>query len=151
MTTTTRLTILCGLPGSGKSTWAETNRQDDELVLSADIVRKRPRMRAPNQILGMQLLAPDHLRRGTSVIIDACSTNPSDRHEWLFIARRAQASTRLVIIDTPLSRCLDRQHERGRAAVSSMIIQKQAAMLDASRARFACEDWDDIITIGCDS
>ena len=150
MNTPTRLTIMCGLPGSGKSTWAATHHDEDELILSADIVRRRPRMRAPNQILGMQLLAPDHLRRGTSVIIDACSTNPNDRHEWLYLARCARVRTRLVIIDTPTSICIERQRERGRAAVPAMIIRKQAAMLDASRTRFASEDWDDIITIACD-
>lgn len=139
---------MCGLPGAGKSTWVGANRHDDEHVMSAEIIRRvGRRKRMPNQILGMQLTAGDYLRRGIDVLIDACATNPNDRHEWLFIARRANATTRLVVIETPTQICIDRQVERGRQGVPIVNIRKQAAFFEFSQGTFDDEGWEEIVRV----
>lgn len=143
----TRLTIMCGLPGAGKSTWVEQHREANELVMSADVIRKHPRRRMPNQILGMQLMTPDHLRRGISVIIDACATNPADRHEWKHIARCGHATTRLVIVQTPEAVCIQRQASRGANGVPTLNIRKQSLMLEHSIPLIDLEGWDEVVWV----
>lgn len=35
-----RLILLCGIPGSGKTTYAKTNAFEDDVILSSDSIRK---------------------------------------------------------------------------------------------------------------
>jgi predicted kinase len=35
-----RLILLCGIPGSGKTTYAKTNAFKDDIILSSDSIRK---------------------------------------------------------------------------------------------------------------
>ena len=78
------LTIMCGPPGAGKSYWIAQHRTTEEL-LSTEMVRRMSaigRRSSPNQLAGIKILAPDLLRQGRSVIVDACSTKPQDRRDW---------------------------------------------------------------------
>jgi len=143
------LTMMCGPPGAGKSYWIAANRTTEEL-LSTEMVRRMSaigRRSSPNQLAGIKLLAPDLLRQGRSVIVDACSTKPQDRRDWLTIARFASAHTRIVIVDTDLDTCLSRQGERGSSGVPEGIIRQHAARMPEAIASIPSEGWGDIVTI----
>jgi predicted kinase len=143
------LTIMCGPPGAGKSYWIARNRTTEEL-LSTEMVRRMSaigRRSSPNQLAGIKLLAPDLLRRGQSVIVDACSTKIQDRRDWLNIARFASAHTRIVIVDTDLATCLARQGERGTAGVPEGIIRQHADRMPHAMTVIPLEGWEDIVAI----
>ena len=143
------LTIMCGPPGAGKSYWIAQHRTTEEL-LSTEMVRRMSaigRRSSPNQLAGIKILAPDLLRQGRSVIVDACSTKPQDRRDWLTIARFASAHTRIVIVDTNLDTCLARQAERGSSGVPEGIIRQHADRMPHAIASIPSEGWGDIVTI----
>jgi predicted kinase len=143
------LTVMCGPPGAGKSYWIAANRTTEEL-LSTEMVRRMSaigRRSSPNQLAGIKLLAPDLLRRGQSVIVDACSTKIQDRRDWLNIARFASAHTRIVIVDTDLATCLARQAERGSAGVPEPIIRQHADRMPHAMTLIPSEGWEDIVTV----
>lgn len=143
------LTIMCGPPGAGKTYWIAANRTTEEL-LSTEMVHRMStigRRSSPNQLAGIKLLAPDHLRQGRSVIVDACSTKIQDRRDWLNIARFASAHTRIVIVDTDLATCLTRQAERGTAGVPEPIIRQHADRMPHAMTLIPLEGWEDIVTI----
>ena len=143
------LTIMCGPPGAGKSYWIARNRTTEEL-LSTEMVRRMSaigRRSSPNQLAGIKLLAPDLLRQGRSVIVDACSTKIQDRRDWLGIARFASAHTRIVIVDTDLATCLARQAERGSSRVPEGIIRQHADRMPHAIASIPAEGWGGIVTI----
>ena len=140
---------MCGPPGAGKSYWIAANRTSEEL-LSTEMVRRMSaigRRSSPNQLAGIKLLAPDLLRRGRSVIVDACSTKIQDRRDWLTIARFASAHTRIVIVDTDLATCLARQAERGTSGVPEGIIRQHAARMADVVTSTQSEGWGDVITV----
>jgi predicted kinase len=143
------LTVMCGPPGAGKSYWIARNRTTEEL-LSTEMVRRMSaigRRSSPNQLAGIKLLAPDLLRRGQSVIVDACSTKIQDRRDWLNIARFASAHTRIVIVDTDLGTCLTRQAERGTDGVPEGIIRQHADRMPHAMTLIPLEGWEDVVTI----
>ena len=140
---------MCGPPGAGKSYWIARNRTAEEL-LSTEMVRRMSaigRRSSPNQLAGIKLLAPDLLRQGRSVIVDACSTKIQDRRDWLTIARFASAHTRIVIVDTDLATCLSRQAERGSSGVPEPIIRQHADRMPNAMTSIPAEGWEDIVTI----
>ena len=143
------LTVMCGPPGAGKSYWIAQHRTTEEL-LSTEMVRRMStigRRSSLNQLAGIKLLAPDLLRQGRSVIVDACSTKIQDRRDWLTIARFASAHTRIVIVDTDLSTCLARQGERGTDGVPEPIIRQHAGRMAHAVTLIPLEGWEDIVTI----
>jgi predicted kinase len=142
---------MCGPPGAGKSYWIARNRTTEEL-LSTEMVRRMSaigRRSSPNQLAGIKLLAPDLLRRGSSVIVDACSTKIQDRRDWLNIARFASAHTRIVIVDTDLDTFLRRQDVRGTDGVPEGIIRQHADRMPHAMTLIPLEGWEDIVTVTC--
>jgi len=138
------LTVLCGPPGSGKSTWAAANA-GDAVVLTADAFRRNRNQPMMNQLYGIMLLAPDHLRQGKHVIIDATSAKADQRRVWLETARRANVPTRLILFTTPLDVCLERNAKRGRQAVPPHIVRQHHTLI--ANANLDAEGWGQVITV----
>ena len=107
------LTVTCGMPGSGKSTWAVRQVAQERLVyvVSADAIREHG---ASGSVVfdGMELSARRALRNGLDVIVDACALDPRTRNGWLRLAHELGASSRLVVFATPLAVCRERDAAR---------------------------------------
>jgi len=104
------MVLTCGLPGAGKSYWAERQRGYD--ILSMDAIRKagaNPR----RESLVLQKRVAAHLARGSNVIVDICALRRIDRANWLRIGRDHRARCELVVFHTPLSVCQQRDRRRG--------------------------------------
>lgn len=83
------LNILCGVPGSGKSTYARTLESKGFIVLSSDTIRKVFYGDENNQEHNgtvfdiLYRVAADHLNDGRSVVIDATNINVKARTKAL--------------------------------------------------------------------
>jgi predicted kinase len=107
------LTILMGIPGCGKSTWAENNRGDATIV-SSDKIRK-PGLYDPsdnNRVFAeFHQRIEDGLSEGRNQIADATNLEPRARAKLRRIARDTDSKTRLVIF-TDLSQAVQRNDRR---------------------------------------
>jgi protein phosphatase len=140
----TTITATCGLPGSGKSTWARVaaaRQVRPPYVISADAIRERG---ADGSLVfqAMEMSARRALRAGIDVIVDACALDPKTRMQWLRIAHDVGAQSRLVVFITPTDVCRARDaarpvEQRARADWSEMD-RKFALLLE----RVAIEQWD---------
>jgi len=108
-----RLTLMVGLPRSGKSTWAKNNSKND-VIICPDRIRKlifghQFHKNAEDFIWayarGMVKLI---LEQGKNVIIDATNLNHHTRSEWYRIANDFNASIRVIWIKTSLKECCKR-------------------------------------------
>ena len=114
-----KLTILCGLPGSGKTTWLKKNAKD-AVIISPDDIRKG--------MLGHQFHRPAEpfiwwitesmahliLAQGKSVAIDATSIFSFVRQKWAGIADQYNISKEIVWLDVPADVCWKRNIKRAK-------------------------------------
>lgn len=133
------LTVMCGIPASGKSTYAATLECDE--VLSADIVRKVRGKLDLHQVGALRMLAPPRLRAGESLVIDACNTKQPERLSWLEAARWSLADSHLIIMQTPLSVCRERNAERGSMAVPDTVLVAQHDRMTRIEETITQEPW----------
>jgi len=119
MKNTPTVTLMCGLPRSGKSTWIRKNKID-EIVISPDEVRAK--------IFGHQFFANAEgfvwafaesmvkllLEQDKSVIIDATNITSASRYKWIKIAESYKAKVKIVFFKTSLKVCL-RRNEKSKA------------------------------------
>lgn len=141
-----KITMLCGLPGSGKSTWASQNTKENTIVLSSDKIREE--LFGAEEIQGnpkrvFNLLykrAEEALEQEKNVIID--STNLSSANRKNFINRFYPLADCLSIIIFLESAevCIERQKKRERKVPAS-VIQKMAKQMEMPTFD---EGWDEI-------
>ena len=122
--------VLVGLPGSGKSTWAASQRIT---VLSSDGVRLLLADDEGNQQIHGQVFATMRylLRRRLEIgvkatMVDATNLLPAHRKPWIIAARAAGARVEAVYFATPLDECLRRNAARDRR-VPDDVIREMAA------------------------
>lgn len=115
-----RLFIVCGLPGSGKTTRAsELTARFAGVRMSADGWMEQLAIdirdeRARNAIERIQRgFTADLLRTGTSVVVEWGTWARSERDELLAIARGVGAFAHLEFLDPPLDVLWDRIRHRG--------------------------------------
>jgi predicted kinase len=116
---TARLFVLCGLPGSGKTTLAKQLEADHRAIrfcpddwltaLGLDVWDQalRFRLEAVHWELAQQLLA-----RGVNVVIEFGSWARSERDELREGARRLGAAVELIYLDVPLDELVRRVEAR---------------------------------------
>jgi len=141
-----RLTVTCGIPGSGKSTWVAANA-GSSLVLSADILRTDRTVDAWRHLEWMKAQALTALRAGRDVTVDICATDPKHRAQWLTLARWARARTRLVLFATPHTVALERNAARTHA-VPTEDMARYIRDFDAALTALQAEPWDEAIGVG---
>ena len=135
------LYILIGVPGSGKSTYAEELYQKSErgiCLVSSDQLRKslygdESCQNDPKRVFGIaHRVIKNQLSHGFDVIFDATNIYKRDREkiikEILFEVKR---EIRFVAIyfDTPIETCIARQELRERK-VPTKVIEKMARQID---------------------
>lgn len=112
--------MLVGLPGCGKSTYANT--LNDFTVLSSDTIRKEiygseDVQSNPKRVFDilyqrMELL----LKNGQNVVLDATNIKKCDRKQALAMAKKYNQPIEALVFDLPLSTCLYRNNQRERVA-----------------------------------
>lgn len=141
------LTILRGLPASGKTTWAKTHADEHTVIASADGIRHmlaggltdwHTRMgRLDDETCSrMEQLAVNAahdiartaLRMGLNVIADMQNTGDRSLNEWRKVAQDAGADVRVETMpDLPLDVLLERNRTRGDAMVDESYLRRAYA------------------------
>lgn len=127
-----KLTILRGLPGSGKSTWAKAHANDRTVIVSADGIRHmmagglrrwQERKKHVGRKLGAALegiaveaahnIALNALEGGWNVIADMQNMSGEQLDQWRRVADKAGAETRVVDMpDLTIGELLERNRQR---------------------------------------
>jgi predicted kinase len=130
-----KLTLLRGLPASGKSTKAAEIVKDGMVRINGDLMRE---MLHFNKFTGKnegitqnmsKILAEDLLDCGKSVVIDNTNLNPNTVESWRELVRNTDHSFEIVDIDTSVEECIRRdtaRAEKGERSVGADVIRKMA-------------------------
>ena len=142
-----KVIVLVGLPGSGKSTWATAQ---GHVVLSSDAMRILLSGDESDQTIHarvfrtMRFLLRERLELGARVtILDATHLARKWRKPWLTLAARYGASVEAVYFDLPLEECLRRNRSRSRVVPEAAIREMAARLQAPARA----EGWARVKTI----
>ncbi|MCT7967257.1 ATP-binding protein [Laspinema sp. D1] len=105
--------IFIGLQGAGKSTFYRTHFAETHALVSKDLMRnnKRPARR-------QAFLIAEHLKAGTSLVVDNTNPTRGDRQDIIEIAPDYQAKIIGYYFDSQIADCLTRNRQReGKARV----------------------------------
>lgn len=143
------LTVLVGIPGSGKSTYVEKNKQPNEEVLSSDRIRKEllsgEEDQTNNKLVFDTLYARarDFLSQGKDVIIDATNISLFERRRVLQNFADMQLKRVAIVFETPVEVCIERDEKRQRT-VGRAVIEKYARKYQKPRRS---EGFDEIVFV----
>jgi putative nucleotidyltransferase with HDIG domain len=122
------VTLLAGLPGSGKDTWLSRNRNDLPTV-SLDSVREELDIDPTDNQGQVAQLARERcrefLRSGTSFAFNATNTMKETRGRWLDLFADYRAKIEIVYIEPPIETVL-RQNKARSMAVPEAVISRLA-------------------------
>lgn len=124
-----KLTLLIGIPGSGKTTYANKNKKENEIILSSDTIRQElfgnESSQQDNELVFNTLYskAREYLQKGTDVIIDATNINSYYRHQTLKHFKDLNIQKVAIVFDTPIKTCIQRDKKRNRT-VGLAVIEK---------------------------
>lgn len=104
------LTMMCGLPRCGKSSWIRKNKGDAVVVspdeIRSDIFGHQFHMCAEDFVWGVaKSFVRMLLKQGKDVIVDATHISFSKRAVWLLIAKEFDAKLKIVWIKTSVEVC----------------------------------------------
>lgn len=123
-----RLTLMVGLPASGKSTYARVlGEADNTTVLSSDILRKEllgsEADQSNNDLVFKTLYerARALLKDGKNVVIDATNINAKDRKRTLSNFSDLHIERFCYVMSTPVDVCIERDKNRDRTVGENII------------------------------
>jgi predicted kinase len=122
-----KLTMMCGLPRSGKSTWVEENKLDGEVILSADKLRYlvynqrfwtggEPLMWAVHGIILKMLL-----EQGVDIIVDETNVTKAIRGKIIKLAKEYDYEVTGIEFNTPKEICKERAIKTGQEDLLDVI------------------------------
>ncbi|MET8168875.1 ATP-binding protein [Streptomyces sp. NPDC005329] len=144
------LIVLIGASGAGKSTLARTWPASQ--VLSLDdlrgVVGDDPgRQDATGDAADvLKLILERRMARGLNTVIDATNCEQPIRVELVMAAKRHGMPTVAVIVPTPLSVCLERQHSRpANRRVPEDVVRAQHKAMTYSHQQLSAEGFNTIV------
>lgn len=113
------MTIMCGLPRSGKSTWVKENKNENEVILSADELRYliynqrfwtdgEPMIWAVHGIILKMLL-----KQGVDIIVDETNVTKSIRSKIIKLVKEYDYEITGIEFNTPKEICKERAIKTG--------------------------------------
>lgn len=124
---TAKLSIMCGLPRSGKTTLARTMEPEWVRVCPDEIrlamygkqfqARKEPLVWSAADLMARTLLVG-----GRAVVIDATNTTRESRRPWVRLAKEFGMALDIYAVDTPYEICVSRNI--GKGAVPAEVLER---------------------------
>lgn len=103
-----QMTVVCGAPGSGKTTWVRSQMRRGELVVDVDHLfaglTMRPLYDKPESLIGAVLSVRDHVIENLRPAW-VTSSDPSAEYR---AGMRERYGARVVVVETPAETCVER-------------------------------------------
>src|ERR1035437_4344833 len=142
---------MSGIPRSGKSTWIEKNKKENDVVVSPDTIRK--------EVFGHQFFKPAEplvwafadafilllAKQGKSIILDAVNMHYGIRRKYVEMVKPYGYRTKLVWVSTGLEECLKRNKKSGDKMVPVDVINRMSAGFAPVNVTSYGIDFDEII------
>lgn len=115
-----KITVLVGIPGSGKSTWVKESYDGNGEVLSSDAIREElygdeAIQGNPSEVFDeLYYRMEECLKRDLDVVIDATSIGKRERYTTIKMAKQYNAELEAIVFKTPIAVCIRRNDERVR-------------------------------------
>ena len=145
--------FLCGLPGSGKSTWANANKDKLNAVIhSSDAIRDQLgdiNDQSKNELVFKILhnRVKEDLLCGQNVIVDATGLNRKKRKYFIdYVLRNVPCEKVCVLFATPIISCRKNNRNRDRQVPDDVITR----MVKSFNVPCKQEGWDEIQIIWWD-
>ena len=110
------VTIVCGLPGSGKDYWIKNNNKDNLPIISLDDIRKELKVKpTDNQghvIARAHESAKEYLRKNQHFIWNSTNVTKILRSSIINLCKDYKAKTHLVYIEAKYNRLLEQNKNR---------------------------------------
>jgi predicted kinase len=146
------LTLMGGIPRSGKSTWIEKNKTSSDVIVSPDEIRK--------QIFGHKFFKPAEpfiwsftdsfilllAQQKKDIILDAVNMSYSIRNKYITLVKKYGYRTKFVWINTDLKECLKRNKTSKDKKVPIDVIKSIGAVFCKCNLQYENE-WDEIIEV----
>ena len=122
--------MLCGLAGSGKSTYAETlqDKYGDAVICSSDAIREELTGDADTQAINDEVFkvlhkrVKDNLKAGNNVIYDACNISSRRRRHFVQTELKGIDCVKVcVVCATSYEQCLKNNRSRARQVPEEVI------------------------------
>jgi protein phosphatase len=142
------LIVLCGIAGSGKSTFARKFFKRTQVV-SSDHCRAMISDNPANQAVSKHAFELFHyiiekrLLLGRLTVADATSLSREARRKLLDLGRKYGFKTVVIIFDIPIDICIKRDMERPRKVGEQVIRNQYLAFLEAKKS-IPSEGFDEI-------
>lgn len=128
------LTILVGIPGSGKSTWAQAHAYEGNrpVIVSSDELRAVIGKDENDQTVSgkvfetMEFMVAYLLNRGHRVFVDATNYKRKDRARWIALAKRYNASVEVVVFPVTLETAKRQNANRARVVPEHVLDRMHA-------------------------
>jgi protein phosphatase len=143
------LVALVGVAGSGKSTFA-AGHFPASAVLSSDAFRSLVAGDPADQTATDEAFSILHqvldlrLGRGLLTVVDATNVQPWARRKLLEIARRRRRPAAAIVLDLPLTLCLERNATRTAGRLPAAAIRRQYRSLRDSLNDLKAEGFDSV-------
>jgi predicted kinase len=123
--------VLCGLPGSGKSTFF--NLLKERVGVSCSKYLERVSQDELGSRLACEEAVRKALERGAAVVVDRCNFDVKQRSTWIAAARRGGVHTMLIHLNLPQAECERRAMARtGHPTVSQSAARGVIAMMQSN-------------------
>lgn len=138
--------MLVGLPGSGKSTYAEKLRQQGYIIHSSDVIREELTGNMNEQSFNEKVFYMLHnrikedLRQGKDVVYDATNLSRKRRKAFLEEIHNIKCKKICILIMTPYEVCLAQNYTRERQVPEGVIVN----MYKSFNTPWYSEGWDEI-------
>ena len=137
------LISLCGIPGSGKTTLSKQLAEEHNAILHCydDLPGAHSISKQAEVHRQMYQRAAQDLRNGQNVVIDDLHTDKEKRRMVLDALADVECRKVLVVLETPLEICLQRNRNR-KMRLPDGVVTGCASRYEAPRLD---EGWDEII------
>lgn len=141
-----KLIFLCGLPGSGKSSYAEKLALEGYIIHSSDKIREEmgdvnDQGKNSEVFIILNKRIKEDLKTGKNVVYDATNLNRNRRVAFLKELKHIPCEKVCVLIATPYEHCI-MQNELRERKVPLDVIER---MLKNFQIPYIYESWDDVI------